>query len=90
MTNNSKHTPGPWLVSAEESKSGTIVWDGRENVCLVFHDGAYLSPGDDRTSEDEGIANARLIAATPNMYDYIKSKAVAGDKEAIKIISALD
>lgn len=42
----------------------------------------------------EGIANqeanARLIAASPTMYDYIKRQAWNGDKEARKLIETID
>lgn len=40
-------------------------------------------------SEELAMANARLIAAAPEMYDYIAAQAKRGDRKAKKIIFAL-
>lgn len=38
----------------------------------------------------EEEANARLIAASPTMYDFISRRAAEGDAEARKIMEAVD
>lgn len=58
----SKHTKGPWHVGG---KDGTIVYagDGYATAsCAVFHG---------RFSNGEVEANARLIAAAPNMLEAL-------------------
>lgn len=87
-----KGTPGPWQLSSE---SPTII---KQDMSLIgLPDGGVLigsacgheSSGFFPTNE-QAISNARLIAASPRMYDYIAVKARAGDKEAQEIISGVD
>lgn len=58
--NEVKHTPGPWnndgrqYIYSERSASGRM-------ACI-----AKLFPGE--VKGDQGIANARLIAAAPDLY----------------------
>lgn len=40
--------------------------------------------------EEQAEANARLIAASPTMYEYIKAKAQLGDEDAAKIIATIE
>lgn len=55
----SAHTPGPW--TADDSN----VTSGRRNVAIAFDpdDHAHLTP--------VSKANARLIAAAPEMYQWL-------------------
>lgn len=64
----SKHTPGPWAMP--DSGQGRISkvganggWDG-----LI----ATADCGDYARSRDEGLANALLIAAAPDMLETLK------------------
>ena len=56
-----KHTPGPWRVS----KGRSVVWvkAGHQNVA-----GAYMGSYPARCGEQD-LANARLIAAAPELLD---------------------
>ena len=78
------HTPGPWKQHAKDQKS---VWSAltKKEICAVSHDetGEYAPP------EKEALANARLIAACPTMYEYIRLQAENGDEHAAKIITAI-
>lgn len=72
-------TKGPW----------DQVWDDGRYV--VFLPNSYLGNHIAYTSnggvpEDQERANARLIAASPTMAEYIEKKANEGDAEAKKII----
>ena len=59
---NTKHTPGPWR--ALESKSSQHqVWKGDDHIASAW--GTDV-PG------DEQLANARLIAAAPELLDALK------------------
>lgn len=74
----SEHTPGPWIVTPE---MGSIYREGHweHSVAIVSH--AF--------PEDERKANARLIAASPRMYDYIQSQAKKGDSHAAEILASI-
>ena len=88
---NDKHTPGTWSV--ETAINGTrdifdatgirlaIVTSGPAN----FVEGGLL----DEEHPVQGPANARLIAAAPKMYDFIVSRAEAGDLEASKLMDEI-
>jgi len=59
----SKHTPGPW--SFDGPPDNIIVWSGPDDrVCFMTSDGAAK-------------ANARLIAAAPEMLDALRDAAKA-------------
>lgn len=64
----SKHTPGPWIQHA------TLVYAKDGNICevgeprksrIVHHDKLEIGSAD----WNEGMANARLIAAAPELLD---------------------
>lgn len=60
----SKHTPGPWYVGCEDENTGEIevVSEDRPYICLVF-------PG---AIDEVTPANARLIAAAPDLLKALK------------------
>ena len=82
-----KHTPGPWVTSATDD---TVVIDatGREVAAI---DGDYNDP--DTWPQME--ANARLIAAAPEMlralkelYSIAVSEGVVGDDTTLPMAAA--
>ena len=73
------HTPGPWTVF------NTHLGVGVRATSDVAHCGGF----DTDRSRDEEVANARLIAAAPTMFDYIAARAAAGDPEATQIMENL-
>ena len=60
--NNNSHTPGPWNTFTK--MPGVYAESGRE---IVFH--AHLSRSAD---ESERLANARLIAAAPELLEALE------------------
>lgn len=76
----SGHTPGPWL------KSGCIVLSNDEDRGMRF---AIAERVRGRNAEDQE-ANARLIAASPTMYDYLVERAQSGDARAASIVEAIN
>lgn len=70
-----KHTPGPWNVKAENSGYRIITSDHFK--CLV----GWISPascsivgrGTRCIKDDELKANARLIAAAPELFEELKA-----------------
>lgn len=61
MSNNTKHTPGPW----EQTFGCNIVTPTGQAVTTVHAMG--------RTTPEEREANARLIAAAPDMLTALKA-----------------
>ena len=53
-----KHTPGPWEVQDDEFMTSVVIEDGE--ICDIVQD--------DRP-EKENLANARLIAAAPELVE---------------------
>ena len=84
----SGHTPGPWKWS-----SGYETIDGRPTWSLVGEtDGYGILSCDGEENSPQGMndeANARLIAAAPTMYDYIRKCAEAGDSEAMNLLESI-
>jgi len=65
MTENMKHTEGPWLYQ-EESDAYTHI------VRAVSNPGRILASTPQR-SDGEAEANARLIAAAPELLDALEA-----------------
>lgn len=69
LTGKAQHTPGPWKITAEDFESFNIHTD-ELNICEVIAQGEY---------QEQGEANARLIAAAPELLEILKEVAVCGD-----------
>lgn len=74
--NNQKHTPGPWVYP----RLGTqvLTGDSWSTICVLhsghgdkFQDHRFAEWKDGRGAEEAG-ANARLIAAAPELLDALK------------------
>jgi len=67
----SKHTPGPWNTDEKDHDDpyqDIRVVGSRRNICLVWMDDAPV-----KDYNDEQQANARLIAAAPDLLEALKS-----------------
>ena len=60
----SKFTPGKWMVDG----NGVSVFDERKEATLFIVDNVW----EWEDTEGEADANARLIAAAPEMYAFLK------------------
>jgi hypothetical protein len=79
-----KFTKGPWTIRGRgHAGNGADIIIGADKN-YVAQTGQW-SP----QYKAEQRANAHLIAASPTMFEYIKSKADSGDTEASKIISEI-
>ena len=78
----SAHTRGPWIWARGHRG---LYGAGPDNAVLDYahYEGMWLA------SPNE-VANARLIAAAPLMYDFVASKAGCGDNDAIKIMEVIN
>lgn len=64
MSNTTKHTPGPWSAAHSEKTFGVVVCSKGHYVA-----DAYSRSDDDGNNETE--ANARLIAAAPELLEAL-------------------
>lgn len=67
MMSESKHTPGPWRIF-ETDHGSKIIGIGSEDGAGVADAGFGLWGGD----SDEARANARLVAAAPELLEALK------------------
>ena len=74
------HTPGPWHVDSTHVRHAI----NTENVHVAM---ANIGPG---LTQEEAIANARLIAAAPRMYEYIENRAKLGSLTARKLLEEIN
>lgn len=75
----SKHTPGPWRIGAPPPNGELTI--GTEQGLMV----AVATTGLDMPTE----ANARLIAASPSLYEFTLERAINGDTEAKSMLESL-
>lgn len=68
----SKHTPGPWSIGLRNGHNASQVYAGEEqdSVCQVY--GIWSNRSVEECKDCEGIGNARLIAAAPELLDAAK------------------
>lgn len=91
----SKHTPGPWRAFFNQpDKSGAV-------TCSIYaepdmsnpHRGyvadVYRNYVGSFIDDEEFRANARLIAASPLLYDFVAKRASEGDTEAIALVESI-
>jgi len=66
----SAHTPGPWTIGDANGYRATSVLAGDNSVADVY--GLPLHQHISKFVECEGLANARLIAAAPDLLEALK------------------
>lgn len=81
MTIKSKHTPGPWV----EDGYGVLRGADGIAVCVKGLGIAHVTPGGDYPVER---ANARLMRASPDLFDALKSVMHLLDGEAWEVARA--
>ena len=80
---SSKHTPGPWTQGTSNTGQSCVWLDG--------HTEPEDTMGPDNTWIDcVTEANARLIAAAPEMYALLAMMAESGDNDAAKLLQEID
>jgi hypothetical protein len=64
-----KHTPGPWSIEKTDSYGASVVAIAQVAWCGA--NSSYGSMGNQSISARQAKANARLIAAAPDMLDAL-------------------
>lgn len=67
-------TPGPWRVSTQESHGSKVVAPSAQAASVAWCGAGFVSSiqGSYSIGADEAAANARLIAAAPDMLDLLE------------------
>jgi hypothetical protein len=68
----SAHTPGPWSVERKTTSAGYVWKVGPFQACIYRDYGGVCNP---RLPHDEAEANARLIAAAPDLLEAARHAA---------------
>ena len=69
MSDKTKHTPGPWVVRTIDQSLATVeTQDGR----YIIGNAGQLRADDWKTGHIERRANARLIAAAPELLEALQ------------------
>ena len=85
------HTPGPWKTGGFGNDGWRLILGPTTRFFHAFGEAhttgvAAVSVSD---CEAEDLANARLIAAAPTMFDYLTLLASRGNDEAHEIIKKI-
>lgn len=99
MEQKAAHTPGPWSLTTVPTSAGSCHQigpfptrrpDGAPTFACLYADGIRIGIDDRLPNAIELAANARLIAASPTMYDYLVERAQSGDARAASIVEAIN
>lgn len=84
--NETKHTPGPWELAYELDGDGDAVRVSRAghnfDVALVY------GHGGDALSDHERNANARLVAAAPDLLSALRAVVEIADRKTVEFDAA--
>ena len=86
-----QHTPGPWRTGGCGDDGWRMII-GAQTRFLTAYKETYLTDIAATSCSDnpeEDLANARLIASAPTMFDYLTLLALRGDNEAHEIIKKI-
>jgi hypothetical protein len=67
-----KHTPGPWIVEAEHEDGEALISSARQEAWSAFAR-VVVRMADCQHDRPEGLANARLIAAAPDLLKVLRT-----------------
>jgi hypothetical protein len=70
MTTQTKHTSGPWHFETAEDWDGATVYDSTSRIVAAC-DGCDIPGTGGEVSTNEAKANARLIAASPDLLSAL-------------------
>ena len=99
MEQKAAHTAGPWSLTTVPTSAGSCHKigpfparrpGGAPTFACVYADGIRIGIDDEMPHAIELAANARLIAASPTMYDYLVERAQSGDARAASIVEAIN
>ena len=88
---DTQHTPGPWVTGGCGDDGWHMILGPKTRFYHAFGEAhttsiAYISVSD---SEAEDLANARLIAAAPTMFDCL-AKLEAINADLLNLLTAAD
>jgi hypothetical protein len=79
---STKHTPGPWFVGANTNNDGGVsIVSDEARVCVVDAIGKFPRGQGWNHQDAARDANARLIAAAPDMLEALKAISEVGIRE---------
>jgi hypothetical protein len=76
----SKHTPGPWMVETDVVQPNDVHVFAKDMLGIAIVDSREYPEDTGTVPREVGLANARLIAAAPELLEACKA-ALAGFKQ---------
>ena len=77
----SSHTPGPWHIRIDDTGGPFTGWPSVEAAedldCSIIHRAGFKQEFWGELSQREAVANARLIAAAPDLLEQLQMCAEA-------------
>ncbi len=72
------HTPGEWEVDETVATGAYGVWRGSDQICSVLTESFLVTDGPENRAERD--ANARLIAAAPDLLEALRGVVRVADR----------
>jgi hypothetical protein len=71
----SKHTPGPWFENVMPTSAGSAITinSADHRIAIIYVDGIRKGIDDELPRSIQNRANARLIAAAPELLEALKN-----------------
>ena len=71
----SKHTPGPWFENVMPTSAGSAITinSADHRIAIIYVDGIRKGIDDELPRSIQNRANARLIAAAPELLEALKA-----------------
>lgn len=82
---SAKFTKGPWVAVVHDGSRSGKMYAVRSG--MLHHDLCYVLDG---LGSKNPVADCRLIAAAPDLYEYVRSHAERGDIFAVKLLAKAD
>jgi hypothetical protein len=82
---STQHTPGPWIKNVVPTSAGSAITiqSADHRIAIIYVDGIRKGIDDELPRSIENRANARLIAAAPDLLEALQGFQKAWDENRL-------